>query len=83
MPSRQFAHLQEKSLQDLRALIPSDCPLLVLREPSGFRAITIDGHDHLTGRYQVVHAYISGYVAAFQRVRPAPAAALNAPESQV
>lgn len=70
MASKQSEYLHEQSLQRLRALIPSGCPLLVHRDPSGFRAFTIDTRDELTGRFQVVHAFISGYVAAWQRVRP-------------
>jgi hypothetical protein len=71
VPSKQFAHLQEASLQRLKALVPSDCPLVVRRlDDGGFLAHTIDGHDAHTGRFQVVHAYISGYVACWRRVRP-------------
>ena len=65
-PSRQFEHLQRTSLARLQALIPHDCPLVVTRPPAGgFLACTLDGHDGLRGRYQVVAAWITGYVAAW------------------
>ena len=51
MASKQSEYLHEQSLQRLRALIPSGCPLLVYRDPSGFRAFTIDAHDELLGRF--------------------------------
>jgi hypothetical protein len=72
MASKQFDHLQESSLLRLRALIPSECPLLVRRDaPSGFVAYTFDERDAQRGRYQVVAAFIAGYVASWRRVRPA------------
>ena len=70
MASKQFDHLQEASLRQLQALVPSDCPLLVRRMDTGFLACTIDGRDQLAGRFQVVHAFISGYVASWTRGRP-------------
>jgi hypothetical protein len=71
MPSKQFASLQELSLQRLQSRIPSDCPLMVSRDPAvGFRAWTMDGVDEAHGRFQVVHAFIDGYVACWRRVRP-------------
>lgn len=69
MPSKQFEHLQESSALRLRARIPSGCPLLAARAtPSGFRAWTLDARDQVTGRYQVVAAWIDGYVAAWRRL---------------
>lgn len=71
MPSTQFDHLQELSLARLRSRIPSGCPLLVERWlPSGFRAHTFDHGDDMHGRFEVVHAFIDGYVCAWRRVRP-------------
>jgi len=69
MPSKQFAHLQASSAHRLRARIPSGCPLLVAQaDPSGFRVWTLDERDSCTGRFQVVAAWIDGYVAAWARV---------------
>ena len=70
MPSKQFEHLQESSLKRLAALFPSSCPLMVQRMPRGFRAMTIDERDEKAGRFEVVAAWITGYVAAWRRVRP-------------
>lgn len=68
--SRQFEHLQESSAERLRAFIPVGCPLLVGRAAGGgFRAWTLDERDEITGRYQVVAAWVTGYVAAWMRVR--------------
>jgi hypothetical protein len=67
MASRQFAHLQERRLQRLLALIPGGCPLRVEVAPRGFRAVTVDEHDQLTGRFQLVEAFVHGW----QRLRPA------------
>jgi hypothetical protein len=71
MPSKQFDHLQESTLRRLRDLIPPDCPLLVQRLPAGgFRVMTLDERDRLSGRYQVVAAWVAGYVCSWRRVRP-------------
>jgi hypothetical protein len=68
MGSRQFAHLREASLKTLRARIPSACPLTVTARPQGgFLVATLDGYDALAGRYQVVAAYLDGYIAAWKR----------------
>jgi hypothetical protein len=71
MPSKQFAHLQEASRQRLQALIPHDCPLRVERVElfgrGGFKAITLDDRDCQVGRFEVVAAYITGFVTAWQR----------------
>lgn len=74
MPSQQFAHLRRQSVERLKAMIPSDCPLYVMadepdRPARDFRVMTLDGVDACTGRFQIVATYISGYVAAWQRVR--------------
>jgi hypothetical protein len=76
MASRQFDHLQEASLRALKALVPPACPLVVRRrDGGGFIVQTLDGRDAHAGRYEVVAAYLAGYVACWQRVRPLPAAA--------
>ena len=68
MAAKQFE--QELSLTRLRALVPSGCPLLVDRQTAGgFRAHTWDEGDEQTGRFQVVAAFVAGYVAAWRRVR--------------
>jgi len=68
MASRQFEHLQEQSLARLRALVPAGCPLRVLREPrGGFRVATTDGRVTTHGRFQIVAAWIEGYVTAWCR----------------
>jgi hypothetical protein len=66
--SRQFEHLQESSLQRLRDRIPSACPLYVARRREGFRAFTTDERTELIGRFQVVAAFIDGFVAAWRRL---------------
>lgn len=67
VPSRQFDHLHALSLARLKARVPSDCPLVVRRmDDGGFVACTIDGRDAIHGRFQVVHAFIDGYVAAWR-----------------
>lgn len=70
MPSKQFEHLQAQSLRRLQARIPSGCPLLVSRLPAGgFEARTWDATpDAQAGRFQVVAAWIDGYVAAWGRL---------------
>jgi len=66
MASRQFEHLQEQSLARLRALVVPGCPLHVMREPrSGFRVMTTDGLAGIYGRFQIVAAWIAGYVTAW------------------
>ena len=70
MAAKQFEHLQELSLTRLRALVPSGCPLLVARRTEGGFIVTVwDGRDFHVGRYQVVAAWIIGYVACWRRVR--------------
>lgn len=72
--SRQSEHLQEKTLSRLAALIPHDCPLAVRRHPSGsgFQVVSalgspgVDARVFLAGRYQVVAAFIDGYVRRWQ-----------------
>lgn len=65
--TRQFEHLQESSAQRLRDRIPPEVPLLVSRRREGFRAFTIDERTELVGRFQVVAAFIDGFVAAWTR----------------
>jgi hypothetical protein len=64
--SRQFAHLQQKSLDTLRGLVPPGCPLVVGRaDPSGFVITWRDDDSQapvFTGRYQVVAAWIDGFI---------------------
>lgn len=67
--SRQSDHLQEATLRRLQAMIPHECPLVVRRlaPPKGGFVVTVldrlDGHN---GRYQVVAAWIEGYVTAWE-----------------
>jgi hypothetical protein len=71
MASKQFDHLQESSLQRLKALVPAGCPLVITRLPhGGFHACTLDLKDEMRGRFQVVASWVGGYVACWQRVRP-------------
>lgn len=80
MPSKQFAHLQESSLRRLQALVPHACPLIVARRQHvGFVVQTLDERDHCTGRYQVVAAWIDGYVAAWRRLSRTITWAVGAP----
>jgi hypothetical protein len=65
--SKQFEHLQESSVRRLRDRIPSGVPLLVSRHRVGFRAFTLDERTDLSGRFQVVAAFIDGFVAAWTR----------------
>jgi hypothetical protein len=73
MASKQFEHLHESSRARLAAMIPSGCPLRVERVEQfgrgGFKAITLDERDCQTGRFEVVAAYITGYVSCWRRVR--------------
>lgn len=70
MPSKQFDHLQEMTLQRLRERIPHACPLLVRRLPEGgFSATTLDGRSEQEGRFQVVAAWIDGFVTAWTRLK--------------
>ena len=72
-PSRQFASLQAASLARLQARIPSDCPLLVALDPTaGFRVRTLDEASGHAGRYQVVAAWVDGFVAAWTRISRQP-----------
>jgi hypothetical protein len=52
----------------LNKRIPSDCPLIVRALPEGYAATTLDGHDEIEGRYQVVAAYVDGFVTAWKRL---------------
>jgi len=70
--SRQFEHLQEASLARLRAMIPHDCPLVVTRLApgttlGGFIVKVIDRDEGHSGRFQVVAAWVAGYVAAWSK----------------
>lgn len=71
--SRQFEHLQEETLKRLQAMVPHDCPLVVRRlarsSPAtggGFVVNILDTGRGLSGRFQVVAAWIDGYVAAWE-----------------
>jgi hypothetical protein len=66
--SPQFAHHHDADRVRLNNRIPVDCPLIVRALPEGFAAMTLDGHDEIEGRYQVVAAYVDGYVAAWKRL---------------
>lgn len=69
MTSRQFAHLHASSERSLRNRIPTDCPLMVGTRPEGgFFAATLDGRHEMQGRYQVVAAYIDGFIAAWRHI---------------
>jgi hypothetical protein len=68
MATRQFESLQRASLARLARLIPPECPLRVLRaEPSGFRAETLDRMHAKVGRFEVVAAWIQGFVIGWTR----------------
>ena len=67
--SRQFEHLQVRTLERLQARIPAACPLHVERvqvdgRSAGFR-VRGPGCE-LVGRAQVATAFIDGYLAAWQ-----------------
>lgn len=68
--SRQFDSLQAATLRRLLARIPPDCPLVVGRavERDGFRVLTLDERTCCQGRYQVVAAWIDGFVSAWSRL---------------
>jgi hypothetical protein len=65
--SRQFESLQQKTLDRLRERIPHDCPLLVERAPVGFRVWALDDKPEQVGRFQIVAAWIDGFIAAWER----------------
>lgn len=68
--SRQFDHLQESTLSRLREKIPASCPIIVHRlDEGGFRAATLDERDRIEGRFQVVAAWVDGFVCAWLRLR--------------
>lgn len=70
--SRQFEHQQDASLKRLQALIPHDCPLVARRLAPGttirgFAVNVLDSTLGCSGRFQVVAAWIEGYVTAWRR----------------
>jgi hypothetical protein len=72
--SRQFEHLQETTLKRLQAMIPHDCPLAVSRlvsgtTISGFVVKVLGSTDGHNGRFQVVAAWIDGYLTAWRAQR--------------
>jgi hypothetical protein len=65
--SRQFEYLQKQTLQRLRVRIPANCPIAVTRlDRGGFDVMTTDGRTGLSGRFQVVAAWIDGFVASWK-----------------
>jgi hypothetical protein len=69
--SRQFEHYQEASLKQLQAMVPHDCPLLVRRlargrSLGGFVVTVLDTRVGCSGRFQVVAAWVEGYVTAWK-----------------
>lgn len=73
MPSRQFEHLQEASLRRLRSMVPHECPLVVRRRnpPSrgGFEVYVLDVDEGFFGRYEVIAAWIQGYLMAWEATK--------------
>jgi hypothetical protein len=75
MPSRQFEHQQEATLRRLQAMIPHECPLWVRRIApgttlgGGFAVYVLDHDEGCSGRFQVVAAWIDGYLAAWKAER--------------
>jgi hypothetical protein len=65
--SRQSEWYNQQTLQRLDARIPSGCPLLVERAPVGFRVWVLDDKPEQVGRFQIVAAWIDGFVAAWER----------------
>jgi hypothetical protein len=74
--SRQFTHLQQRTLERLQAHVPAGCPLTVQRldaaaagwATGGFK-VTGPGCECIS-RAQVVLAFIDGFVAAWQSMHP-------------
>lgn len=69
--SRQFGYLQRKSLDTLRAMVPHDCPLIVAinedaRYHAAFTVSNLTQQVLKIGRFQVVAAFIEGYVRAWE-----------------
>jgi hypothetical protein len=64
----QAERFQQQTLDRLSARIPFDCPLLVERVVSGgFRAWALDTDHEQVGRFQVVAAWIDGFIAAWDQ----------------
>lgn len=66
MRSKQFEHLRNKSLQHL-ALATGDSNLTVAFSEKGF-AVLRQGKILREGRYEIVHTFIEGYLAAQDEV---------------
>lgn len=69
-PSRQFEQLQRASLARLAARIPDGCPIAVRRNPAGAGFLLAPAGQPDTcalrvGRFEVVAAFIDGYVSAW------------------
>lgn len=62
--------LQQQTLKRLQALVPADCPLLVHRDLAA-QAFVVTTRDDTArplcvGRFQVVAAFLDGYVRGWQ-----------------
>jgi hypothetical protein len=69
--SRQFEHQQEASLRRLQAMVPHECPLVVRRlapgtTTGGFAVTVLNSTNGYSGRFQVVAAWIDGYLTAWK-----------------
>ena len=70
MPSRQTVLNRVRDVARLRALIPEGCPLTVEYRTDdgvggGFEVFE-HGERRVTGRYEVVTAFLRGYVIGWQ-----------------
>lgn len=70
MPSRQAVHLRKTSLARLKAMVPRGCPVTVEDINQTFMAFTRDGMTGTAGRFEVVAAYITGFVDCWKRMLP-------------
>jgi hypothetical protein len=68
--SRQYEWSRRSDVDRLTKLIPDLCPLAVRQHPTARGFIVgelLDGEVYLAGRFQVVAAFIDGYVRAWQK----------------
>lgn len=69
MTVRPRDYHQEATLRRLQTMVPAECPLIVqrrARELGGFEVLALDGSDGCGGRFEVVAAWIRGYLTAWR-----------------
>jgi hypothetical protein len=69
--SRQYEWMRRTDKDRLNGLIPHDCPIIVQLNPDGRGFVVVPLGDYergayLVGRFQVVAAFVDGFVRAWQ-----------------